>query len=198
MSAQPVVNRLPQSAVAVVMSLLMALGLAACTSTAKSSPRTSEPSLGYRPLPSFLPTSAAPVDQVTTASPGHPQLAVQGIAVQVDMPSGQALVTVTGPHVPPFVAPPPQQVTAIFDVSLTHVSGTVPVRLNDSTITDQLGRNFHPTLVLHEAPPPSTVTAGHTLDFQVTAVMPIGEGRLYWAPTQSTPFVGWDFIVEND
>ena len=176
----------------------LVVGLTACTSAAKPAQHTSEPPLGYRSLPSFLPSTATPVDRVTTATPTKPQLAVQGVAVQVDTSSGSALATVTGPQVPPFVAPPPEDVTAVWDFSLTHVTGTVPIRLSDITITDQLGRNFHPTLVLHETPPPATVTAGHTLDFQVTAVMPTGEGRLYWAPTQQTPFVGWDFIVEND
>lgn len=198
MSAHPVVNRSARSAVAGVMVLLLAGVLAGCGSTAAPSSHTSEPPLGYRPLPSFLPTATTPVDRVTVASPGHPQLAVQGIAVQVDLPSGQALVTVTGPRVPPFVAPPPPAVTATFDVSLTHVRGTVPIRLSDITITDQLGRTFHPALVHGERPLPSRLTAGHTLDFQVTAVMPTGEGRLYWAPTRGTPYVGWDFVVEND
>jgi hypothetical protein len=180
------------------MGLLLTVGLAACSTAAKPPQHTSQPPLGFRTFPSFLPTTSAPVDRVVTASPGHPQLAVQGIGVQVDLPSGQVLATVTGPKVPPFVAPPPPQVTATFEISLTHVSGTVPVRLSDITITDQLGRNFHPTLVLHQTPPPSTLTATQVLDFQVTAVMPTGEGRLYWSPTQTGPVVGWDFIVEND
>jgi hypothetical protein len=123
---------------------------------------------------------------------------VQGIAVQVNLPSGRVLATVTGPRVPPFVSPPPPQVTATFDISLAHVSGTIPVRLADFTITDQLGRTFHPILVRHETPPPATVTAGRSLTLQVTAVMPTGEGRLYWSPTRSVPIVSWDFIVEND
>jgi hypothetical protein len=139
-----------------------------------------------------------PVDRVVTASPGHAKLAVQGIAVQVDLPSGRALATVTGPRVPPFVSPPPPQVTAIFDISLAHVSGTIPVRLADFTITDQLGRTFHPDLVRHEAPPPATITAGQSLTLRVTAVMPTGEGRLYWSPARSARIVSWDFIVEND
>jgi hypothetical protein len=190
-------NRRPRSALAVGLGLVLTIALASCSTAAKPHEHASQAPLGFRAPPAFLPT-AAPVDQVVTASPGHPQLAVQGIAVQVDMPSGQVLVTMTGPHVPPFVAPPPKQVTAVFDISLNHVSGTVPVRVDDFTITDQLGRTFHPTLVLNETPPPSTLTGGHDLNLQVTAVMPTGEGRLYWAPTHGSPFVGWDFIVEND
>jgi hypothetical protein len=196
LSAQPFSRRW-RSALAAGLCLVMSVALASCSSAAKSHDQTSQAPLGFRSLPSFLPT-AAPVDQVMTASPGHPQLAVQGVAVQVEMPSGQVLATITGPHVPPFVAPPPEQVTAVFDVSLKHVTGSIPVRLDDFTITDQLGRTFHPTLVRGETPPPPTLTDGRDLDLQVTAVMPTGEGRLHWAPTQNTPFVGWDFIVEND
>jgi hypothetical protein len=53
-------------------------------------------------------------------------------------------------------------------------------------------------LVLHETPPASTVTTGKSLNLKVTAVMPTGEGRLYWSPTHGAPIVSWDFIVEND
>lgn len=202
MSAQPVLSAQPfsrrwRSALAAGLGLVLSVAVASCSSAATSHEQTSQAPLGFRSLPSFLPT-AATVDQVVTASPSHPQLAVQGVAVQVEMPSGQVLATITGPHVPPFVAPPPEQVTAVFDVSLKDVTGSIPVRLDDFTITDQRGRTFHPTLVRGETPPPSTLTDGRDLELQVTAVMPTGEGRLYWAPTQSTPFVGWDFILEND
>ena len=176
----------------------MIAGLSACGGSTKASKQPSEPALGFRSQPSFLPTSQAPVDQVVTASTGHPQLAVQGIGVRADLPSGTALATVTGPKVPPFVAPPPETVTATFDVTLTHVTGTIPIRLSDFTITDQLGRTFKPSLVQGETPPPSTAAHGGTVEFQVNAVMPTGEGRLYWSPTGKTPLVGWDFIVEND
>lgn len=150
-------------------------------------------------MPAFLPTTATPVDRVVRASRTHPQLAVQGIAVRVDLPSGHVLATVSGPKVPPFVAPPPPQVTATFDITLARATGAVPVRLGDFSITDQLGRTFHPSLVGHEKSPPTKLSAGHSTTFQVTAVMPTGEGRLHWTPTPTTrPLVSWDFIVEND
>jgi hypothetical protein len=133
-----------------------------------------------------------------TASADRPQLAVQGVAVQVDLPTGQVLALVTGPTVPPFVAPPPPAVTATFSISLTHASGTVPVRLSNFSITDQLGRTFQPTLTIGEKPPPPAVPAGSSVTFQLTAVMPTGEGRLHWSPTGGQPIVSWDFIVEND
>ncbi len=173
--------------------LLVVTALSGCSSSTSSN----KP-LGFRSLPSFLPSSATPVDGVVTASAAHAQLAVQGVGVQIELPTGMGLATVTGPRVPPFVAPPPESVTATFDILITHVTGTIPIRLGDFTITDQLGRTFAPTLVLGEAPPPSSVADGATVDFQVDAVMPTGEGRLYWSPTGGAPIVGWDFIVEND
>lgn len=189
---------------ATVAAAVLVGALAACGVSHSSSPSASPPPaaalqqpLGDRSLPAFLPTTTAPVDRVVTASASHPQLATQGVGVQVDLPSGGVLATITGPHVPPFVTPPPPQVTATFDISLTHATGSVPVRLSEFTITDQLGRTFRPSLVAHEAAPPSTVAAGRTVTFQVTAAMPSGEGRITWSPG-GRPTVTWDFIVEND
>ena len=180
------------------LAAVLSLVLTACGPSHQSTTSTSsQPPLGFRALPSYLPT-AAPVDQVVTASAAHPQLAVQGVAVQVQLPSGGVLATVTGPHVPPFVSPPPPQVTATFDISLVHASGVVPLRLADFMITDQLGRTFRPSFVAREAAPPAAVPSGGTVTFQVTAAMPTGEGRLAWSPSGGAPLVTWDFIVEND
>jgi hypothetical protein len=95
---------------------------------------------------------------------------------------------VTGPRVPPFVAPPPPAVTATFTITLTGISGSVPVCLGDFTITDQLGRTFVPSLVAGEA----------NVAFRVNAVLAPGEGRIHWRPAGTAPVVTWDFVVEND
>jgi hypothetical protein len=182
---------------AVLPAACLALVLAA-SGCGSSSHAAAHPQLGFGTLPPYLPKNTAPVDRIVTASPGRPQLAVQGVSLQVDLPEGRVLATVTGPQVPPFVAPPPPEVTATFNISLAHASGTVPVRLTDFTITDQLGRTFEPTLVTGEAAPPPSVRPGPTVSFQVTAVMPTGDGRLHWSPTGSPPIASWDFIVEND
>jgi hypothetical protein len=174
------------------------LGLVVVASLSACGSQTAEPPLGFRPLPSFLPSTNAPVDRVVTASAAHRQLAVQGVGVHVVVPSGQALATVSGPKVPPFVAPPPEQVTATFTITLSHVTGTVRVRPQDFAITDQLGRTFRPTLPVGHHAPASSLSAGDTARFELTSVLPTGEGRIYWAPAGGTPIVGWDFIVEDD
>jgi hypothetical protein len=81
---------------------------------------------------------------------------------------------------------------------MAQPTGSVPISLADFTITDQLGRSFHPSLIEDEAPLPRTLPAGRTTTFKVTAVMPTGEGRIYWSPIHGSPIAGWDFVVEND
>ena len=138
--------------------------LTACGSSAgrtpAPAPASSEPPLGYRSLPSFLPTASTPVDRVVTATPRSPQLAVQGVGVQVVLPHGRTLATVAGPVVPPFVSPPPPAVTATFTVALGRTTGAVPVRLADFTVTDQLGRTYHLTPTAGEKLPASLPAHG--------------------------------------
>lgn len=191
--SRPVAQRTTRRIAGVVLA---AIAIVAMTGCGGSTP-AKQPPLGFRSLPTFLPTTSAPVDRVVTASIGHPQLAVQGVAVRVDLPHGEVLATVTGPKVPPFVAPPPPEVTATFTITLAAATGTVPVRLSDFSLTDQLGRTYRPSLLTGEPTPPTGVVPGHTVRFQVNAVMPTGEGRLHWAPTGAR-LVSWDFVVEND
>lgn len=181
-----------------VFAAVSGVVLMACLTGCGTSHAATQPPLGFRSPPAFLPKTTEPVDRVVTASATHPQLAVQGIAVKVDLPGGHVLAKVSGPNVPPFVAPPPPAVTATFDISLSQASGRIPIRLRDFTITDQLGRTFRTSLVAGEKPPPAVVSPGRTVAFRVTAVMPTGEGRLHWSPTRGAPVVSWDFIVEND
>ncbi|MCU4185475.1 hypothetical protein K6U06_13965 [Acidiferrimicrobium sp. IK] len=152
----------------------------------------------YGGLPSFLPRTTVPVDRVVTADTAHPQLAVQGVGVDVDLPGGRTLATAAGPAVPPFVAPPPPAVTATFTVTLARTAGTVPIRIGDFSLSDQLGRLVHPSLVAGESAPPAVAPVGSTVSFQITAVLPTGEGTLHWAPAGGQPVVTWDFVVEND
>ena len=193
MSAHLRRGRRTRSVVVLGLGLCLAASLAACGHASS----TAEPPLGFRSLPTFLPTASAPADRVVTASAHHRQLAVQGVGVRVALGSARVLATVTGPKVPPFTAPPPPQVTATFTITLAHAVGKVRIRLADFIITDQLGRSFHPSLPAHAPALPASVSGGRTVTFHLTAVMPTGEGRIYWAPG-GTPIVGWDFIVEND
>jgi hypothetical protein len=153
----------------------------------------------YGGIPSFLPTTSAPPHRVVEASVTEPHLAVQGDTVSVKLAHGHVLATVVGPKVPPFVSPPPEAVTATFTISLAQAVGTVPVAARDFTVSDQLGRLVHPQLVTGEVPLPHAVPASGHLTFELTAVLPTGEGVIHWSPGGSrTPPVSWDFIVEDD
>ena len=74
-----------------------------------------------------------------------------------------------------FVAPPPEQVTAVFDISLKHVSGSVPIRLDDFTIT--AGTSSTPTDDGTLGTTTTSVEQGApiTFDYARTSFTPIGE-----------------------
>ena len=153
----------------------------------------------YGGIPKYLRTVPDSADQIVTASPGSPQLSVQGEAVDVRLASGaQTLATASGPVVPPFVAPPPPTVTATFTVTLAKVDGSVPIRLRDFTVRDQEAGLIHPQYVVGETTPPSTASPSGSTTFTVTAVLPTGEGVLQWAPGGGAVLVAWDFTVEDD
>jgi hypothetical protein len=42
------------------------------------------------------------------------------------------------------------------------------------------------------------VAAGHPVLLAVSAVLPVGNGRLSWTPAGRRPLVSWDFDVEID
>jgi hypothetical protein len=153
----------------------------------------------YGGLPSYLRTVPNSADATVTASPGAPKLSVQGEPVSIELASGaSALATASGPVVPPFVAPPPPTVTATFTVTVAKVEGSVPIRLQDFTLRDQEAGLIHPQYVRGEVTPPSTAKPSGLTTFQVTAVLPTGEGILQWAPGGGKVLVAWDFTVEDD
>ena len=55
------------------------------------------------------------------------------------------------------------------------------------------------SLVTGEHPLPNAVPSSGQLTFELTAVLPDGEGVIHWAPGGlQKPLVSWDFIVEDD
>ena len=163
---------------------------------ATSSHAASSAHYTYGGLPSWLPHSTLPTNRVLAASASHPQMAIEGDVVKVALPTGNTVVTLTGPQVPPFVAPPPPYTTATLTISFKDSSGLVPLRVGAFALIDGNGTIFHPTAFVGGA------TSVHVPDHSALAVqireyMAIGSGSIRWAPARH-PVVTWEFTVEND
>jgi hypothetical protein len=134
------------------------------------------------------------------ARPGHPQLAVEGNTVSATLSQGRALARVTGPTVsPPVGLSAPATTPCTFTVRLVARSGTVPVSSAAFTVVDEQGRVHHPSVTAAGGSRlPQRLVSGRALKLTVKAVLPIGAGRLEWAPAAAKPLVAWDFDVELD
>jgi hypothetical protein len=174
--------------------ILSAGALTGCgTASAHSSPHQNNT---YGAPPSWLPKSTVPVDRIVVARPGDPQLGIEGDTFRAILPHGQTLITVAGPEVPPFVAPPPPTTSATFTISLSHTSGSVPIRPRDFELVDGNRQLFRPQ-AFSGSHPPAEAPPGRTISFQVTEVMATGAGSIRWSP-DGAAMASWDFTVEND
>jgi hypothetical protein len=178
----------------VVLLVLAPALLVACGSGPVASAGNSNSTYGQ--LPSWLPKSTVPVNRVVVATVRQPRLGIEGDTMKAILPHGQTLVTVAGPTVPPFVTPPPPTTTATFTISMTHTSGTVPIRAADFELVDGNGRFVYPQTFVSR-PPPALAPAGRTVSFEVTETLATGAGSIRWSPS-GRPVATWDFIVEND
>ncbi len=139
-------------------------------------------------------------DRVVQASAAQPRLAVQGDSVSVATGHGQVLATAVGPSVPPpDPAAGPTSTTCTFKVTLVARSGAVPLSPGAFTIIDEQGRLHRPSVSVSGSSAASgQVVPGRPVTLSVRSVLPIGGGRLSWAPDGSKPLVSWDFDVELD
>ncbi|MGH9020312.1 MAG: hypothetical protein ACRDV0_04765, partial [Acidimicrobiales bacterium] len=157
---------------------------------------TTTTTLAYGGLPAWLPTTTAPTGQEVAATPAHPQLAIEGDTVRVDLGATTDLVTVTGPSVPPFVAPPPPLTTATLTVSLRSLSGGLTVRASDFTLVDGNGVVLHPQFFVG-GETAATVSPGRPAVVRVREFMAVGSGSILYAPA-GRAIATWEFTVEND
>ena len=181
------------------MAALAACTLAACGSAAANTSQTvgaGNNDNTYGGLPSWLPKSTVPINRVQVASRTHFVLADEGDTVQVILPRGRTRITLVGPTVPPFVAPPPPVTTATFTVTLSDTSGTVPIQPSDFELVDGAGHFFQPSAFLAPGAP-MVAPRGRTVSFQFSEVMATGAGSVRWSPDHH-PMVIYDFTVEND
>lgn len=174
------------------------LSLSGCASSQHRSVATAADEK-YGSLPSFLPKSAITPDSVLTGTVGNPALTSQGDQVLAKFAGGSALVSVTGPEVPgeglPYQA---DSTTCTWTVTMDATSGTVPVKAADFNSIDHLGAVYRPSLVAGQPVPPTVLTKGQSVTFELRAIMTVGEGLMRWAPDGSHIVGSWDFEVEND
>ena len=185
-----------------ILAVLAAIGVPAglyLTRSPGEAPRAA-PVTTYGDIPSWLPTAAVPVGRVVAATQAHPWLAVEGDTVRVILPRGQATATAVGPAVPEEGQfPVPATTRCTFTLTLTGVSGTIPLHPAAFTILDEQSQLHHPAVTARDGEPPqATAAPGKTVTLTITAVLPTGNGQLQWAPLGGKPVVSWDFDVEID
>lgn len=180
--------------------------------------QSSTPSSNSRKLPKFLP-KPGPVNQVLAGSIAHPTLGIEGDTMALDLPHGHVAALLVGPQVPESgAAPIPNYTDALFQLTLSRVSGSVPLSSLDFNLTDELGRVTHPQLIPSQGPittvgpvptgpaatalgpVPTMVVTGQTVTVDlVDAQIGVGDCQLAWAPGTGGHVVAtWAFSVEVD
>ena len=139
------------------------------------------------------------VDRILVGTVAHPALTVEGDFVRVRADKFSALAVMNGPVVPGEGLPVQQRsTTCTWTISLSHVTGRVPLSVTDFDSIDHDGTVYKPYLVPGQPKLPSILLPGHSLTFQIRSLMPVGEGLLRWAPDGDHVIAKWDYQVEND
>jgi hypothetical protein len=188
--------------------VLLAAGLAAALAAeldghSSHLPRTASLSTGNGLVgyPAFLPKKTLNVssDAVLVGTASGPALTSEGDAVKVVTPKWSALVVVSGPEVPgeglPYQA---TATTCTWTVRISEATGPVPISVSDFDTIDVRGDVYHPYFVPGQPKPPTTLSPGHELTFELRVAEPVGEGLMRWAPIGGRIVAKWDFVVEND
>jgi hypothetical protein len=153
----------------------------------------------YGGIADYLPKDTVRPDSELTGTAARPALTAEGDTVRVTSGGASALVTVTGPEVPgeglPYQA---YSTTCTWTVTVIGERGSTALSIADFTSIDHFGTVYRPYVVDGQPAVPATVQPGHTVTFQVRAVMRVGEGLMRWAPAGGAVVASWDFEVEND
>jgi hypothetical protein len=150
-----------------------------------------------------------PKTQTVTASPAHPQLkAMEGYPVHTTLPGGATTwYSVVGPSIPNWVANEAdsgkwrigETAPSTFELTFSHVSGTVHLSSSDFTVITYTGQLLHPKITTTSgAPMPSTVRTGQSLDLMMKTSLPEGDGELRWAPSGQKILVSFFWTLEFD
>jgi hypothetical protein len=156
-------------------------------------------------IPSFIPRDTVAVNRIVTATQSHPQLAIAGDSVVLDLPTGNTLATMNGPlYNNKYVGTNDPTVPARFLLVFTRTHGTIPLAPDDFTILDQLGNNIVPQIrVQGGGALPKQLNSGQRLTLIMSTIISAGDGSIVYNPTGIAkaghrPLAGWDFIVEDD
>jgi hypothetical protein len=152
-------------------------------------------------FPSFLParTINANDDGILTGTATKPALTVEGEGVEIKTPGWSVRVVVSGPVVPGEGLPyQPPETTCTWTVTMSDATGPVPISLADFNSIDHLGQIYHLTFAQGQPVPPSTVTPGKKVSFELRSYEAVGEGLMRWAPINQKILAMWDYEVEND
>ncbi len=181
---------------ALLLCATVLVGVVVDRAVASTAPAPAIVHYPYGGLPSWLPQTSPTTNKVLVASPAHPQLGIEGDVVKVALLTGTTWATMTGPQVPPFVAPPPPYTTCTLTIALRSTSGDVPLRAQDFAIIDGNGTRYFPATFVG-GQRSVTVASDVAVSVRVREFMAIGSGSIRWAPA-GHPVVTWEFTVEND
>jgi hypothetical protein len=137
-------------------------------------------------VPGWLRAATPPLARVPMASPRDPALAVEGDTVPAQVGSSVVRATAVGP------AP-----NGTFVVGLVGGKRAVRMAPDAFTVLDELGQLHHPRVTsAGGGAVPRVLRPGQTLRLVVRTRLPIGNGRLQWAPEGGRAIVAWDFELE--
>jgi Phosphoesterase family len=142
----------------------------------------------YGGIPGWLRAATPRLDAVPAASARHPALAVQGDTVAVDAGGARLRATAVGPTV-----------GGTFVLTLWGASHAVSLTPAAFTVLDEFGQPHHPQVsAAAGGATPRILRPGQTVRLILRAQLPVGNGRLQWAPDGWRAIVAWDFDVELD
>lgn len=159
-------------------------------------------------LPAYLPSAAAPANQIVTATARRPvRAAVEGNTVIARLPGGSADVTVVGPQVPRRYTAAVQSghrsqdlpVPASFIASITVRSGSVRVAPTSFTVESEDGAVHRPQVTgVSGGPLPAELGRGQHLNLRLVTSLVPGNGGVRWTPLGLAPLVTWTYVLEVD
>lgn len=153
----------------------------------------------YGALPTYLPSNTVDNNAPIRGTAARPAVTSEGDQVLADVAGAHVVAEVDGPVVPGEGLPdPPETTTCTWTITIRTTGRSLPLSVQDFNSLDHLGTIYRMAAVPGRPRIPTVVRPGHSVRFEVRAVMPTGEGVMRWAPDRQHILGEWDFTVEND